>query len=87
MRKAGRDIDPGDLPPDLDWEREIWTLYERIRTQWRYGFNGPQGLDYNPAIKLIEHHGYDLEFALDLLQAIEATVMEERAKKAAANKT
>ena len=83
MKEAGREIDPADLPPELEWEDEIWRLFERVRTQWRYSFKGHEGLDYNPAIKLIEYHGWDLDFSLELLQVIESTVMEERGKQTA----
>ncbi|MBU0592439.1 MAG: DUF1799 domain-containing protein [Gammaproteobacteria bacterium] len=83
MQKAGREIDSADLPPELEWENEIWRLFERVRTQWRFSFKGHEGLDYNPAIKLIEHYGWDLDWALELLQVIESTVMEERSKQTA----
>ncbi|MBZ0104641.1 MAG: DUF1799 domain-containing protein [Sulfuricella denitrificans] len=83
LQKAGREIDPADLPPELEWEHEIWRLFERVKTQWHYSFKGKEGLDYNPAIKLIEHFGWDLDWALELLQVIESTVMKERGKKSA----
>lgn len=81
FKKEGMEIDPADLPPGMEWEDEVWVLYERIQTQWRVGFGGRTGLDYNPAIKLIELYGWDLELALDLLTAIEITILEEEEKK------
>ncbi|MCE5182359.1 MAG: DUF1799 domain-containing protein [Betaproteobacteria bacterium] len=81
MRNAGMEIDPSDLPPGMAWEAAVWELYERMQTQWRVGFGGRTGLDYNPAIKLIERYGWDLELALDLLGVIEHTILEEDEKK------
>lgn len=76
IRKSGREPDPEDLPPELDWEEPIWDLYERTQTQWRTGLRGPVGLDYNPAIALIHARGWALERALALYQAIEAGFFE-----------
>lgn len=77
MRKAGREIDPADLPPWLEWEGDIWRLlYERIRTQWRVGMRGATGLDYNPAIAIINTYGWRLDLALELLQAVEFGFLE-----------
>lgn len=82
MRKAGQEIDPADLPPGMEWEQPVWELYDdRLRTQWRQSFGGRTGLDYNPAIKLIEHYGWDVDFALDLLGAIEQAVLEKDEKQ------
>lgn len=75
------EIDPADLPPGMEWEEEVWELYERLRTQWRESFNGRTGLDYNPFIKLIEHYQWDLELTIDLLGVIEHTVLDEIEKK------
>lgn len=62
----------------MEWEAPVWALYDdRLRTQWRHGFNGRTGLDYNPAIKLIECYGWDLDFALELLGVIELAVLEQ----------
>lgn len=77
IRKSGREPDPEDLPPDLDWEEPIWSLYERIHTQWRAGPAGMIGLDYNPAVSLIRDKGWPLERTLALLQAVEMGFMEE----------
>lgn len=77
IRRSGREVDPDDLPPALDWERDAWDLYQRVRTQWRVGLNGRSGLDYYPAIRLIEDWGWDLDRALEMLQAIELTYLCE----------
>ncbi len=65
-------MDPGDYPPGLEWERPIWDLFLKLQTQRRP--NG--GLDYSPAILLIERRGWDLDFCLDLLRVIETTLMK-----------
>lgn len=52
-----------------------------IQTQWRAGFGGRTGLDYNPAIKLIEYYGWDLALALDLLKTVEIKLLEGDAKE------
>jgi hypothetical protein len=54
----------------------VWTLYVRISTQWRVGMGGAVGLDYVPALKLIEARGWHLERALDLLRAIESECLD-----------
>lgn len=71
MRNAGREIDPDDLPPSLDWEAPAWWLYERVQTQWRAGPGGREVLDYNPAIAIIQAMRWPLPLALELLQAVE----------------
>ncbi|MFH2082076.1 MAG: DUF1799 domain-containing protein [Pseudomonadota bacterium] len=76
IRKSGREPEPEDLPPDMDWEEPIWNLYEQIRTQWRVGPDRVIGLDYNPAMALIQTHGWRLEQALGLLQAVEMGFLE-----------
>jgi hypothetical protein len=78
IRKSGREIDPDDLPPAMDWEADIWRLYERIRTQWRTGMNGATGLDYNPAIAIIQSKRWRLELALELLQVVELGLLAGR---------
>lgn len=74
--KSGREPDPEDLPPDLGWEEPVWTLYERIHTQWRVGMAGPTGLDYNPAIAIIQARGWQIERSMLLLQAVEMGFMQ-----------
>lgn len=77
IRKSGREPDPEDLPPALEWEAEVWGLYERIQTQWRAaGMGRLIGLDYNPAIAIIKANGWPLQRALTLLQGVEAGFLE-----------
>lgn len=76
IRKAGREPDQDDMPPDLEWEAPVWWLYVRVSSQWRTGMAGPTGLDYNPAIALIQSMGWPLPLALDLLQAAERGFLE-----------
>jgi hypothetical protein len=72
----------------LEWEAVVWTLYLRICTQWRHKSstqytaqgnpitNDVQcGLDYNPAIALMNCWGWDIDMGLELLQVIEIETM------------
>lgn len=57
----------------------MWSLFERVRTQWRVGFDGRVGLDYNPVIALVERAGAGerLWKILELLQVIEIEAMRK----------
>jgi len=80
--QAGREVDEDDLPPPLGWEAAIWTLYARLCTQWRTGGNGrATGLDYNPAIALMQHWGWDIDLGLELLQAVEGEALNPPLEK------
>lgn len=76
IRDSGREVDPEDLPPDLEWEDPIWWLYLRVSSQWRTGMAGATGLDYNPAIAIIQSMGWPLPQAIELLQAVERGFIE-----------
>lgn len=52
-----------------------------MQTQWREGFNGRSGLDYNPVIAMVRELGWPLVQTLDLLQAIEVVYLDEQRKK------
>jgi hypothetical protein len=76
MEESGREIDPDDLPPSLEWEAPVWELYQRLRTQWRVGPTGKAyGLDYNPAIALMQAAGWDIDIGLELLQVVEVGLL------------
>ena len=61
----------------MQWEYPVWTLYERVSTQWRVGANGASyGLDYNPAIALMQAWGWPLDLGLELLQAAELEMLK-----------
>ena len=78
MQEAGREIFPEDLPPMLEWEAPVWTLYEQISTQWRVSAKGAAfGLDYNPAIALMQHWGWPLDLGLKMLQAVELEMIKK----------
>lgn len=77
MRQSGRRIDPADLPPALEWEQPAWELYERLSSQWRYGFGGRTGLDYGPFLSLMRSRGWDIERGTTLLRAIEVEVLRQ----------
>lgn len=72
MQESGREVHGEDLPPSLEWEAPVWDLYLRISTQWRVGGNGAAyGLDYNPAIALMQLWAWPIDLGLELLQAVE----------------
>ena len=75
MIESGREVDPADWPPALEWEQSVWDLFERVASQWRVGFSGRTGLDYNPAIALMQDKHWNLETGIDLLGAIERELM------------
>lgn len=64
------------LPP---WLAEVWKLFELVRTQVR--MNG--GLDYNPAIALVQSvgAGANLWKVLELLQVIEIEALKKPDEK------
>lgn len=76
MTKAGRPIDPADLPPALEWERPIWDLYAKFSTQWRVGFSGRYGYDYGPAMQIAAERRWSLDSVTDLLRSIESVYLE-----------
>lgn len=46
--------------PDVElWpeNQAAFDLFMAMRTQWRYGFNGPTGLDYMPLFRLLDDEG------------------------------
>ena len=57
----------------------MWDLYQRLRTQWRIGGRGEAiGLDYNPAIALMQAVGMDLDQGLEMLQVVELEMLRPR---------
>lgn len=71
-------MDAADLPPALQWEEAVWWLYLRIRTQWRSGgMGGVVGLDYNPAIALMQSLCWPLDLGLELLQVVELELLSK----------
>lgn len=79
---AGRSVDPEDMPPALEWETPVWELYELLQHQWREGFNGRSGLDFGPAIRIIDARGWDLDLTLQLLHTIEHEILSREADAA-----
>lgn len=70
-------INPADLPPVLEWEEPVWQLFQLLATQWRAGFGGREGLDFNPFITLMQARGWDVDLGIRLLRAIESELLEE----------
>lgn len=77
MAAAGKPLAPEDRQPQLEWEQPLWALYERMSGQWRCGFSGRTGLDYGPAITLMQARGWDIDLGTALLRAIEREVIEQ----------
>lgn len=80
---------PDDYPPALQWEESVWWLYGLVCTQRRFrnevtghtaaGFpvitSIDAGLDYNPAIALMQSLGWPLDLGLELLQVVEVEAL------------
>jgi len=49
-----------------------------VKTQWRPAPWGLYGLDYGPAIAIIQDMGWRVSLALELLQVVERVVMASR---------
>jgi hypothetical protein len=81
IQAAKNQVAPADLPPRLEWEAPVWDLYAQISTQWRYGFGGRTGLDYGPAIHLMQARGWDVGLGLDLLRRIELETLKQDARE------
>lgn len=78
MQAAGREVDPADMPPALQWEGGVWELYSLVSTQWRVGHKGAAyGLDYNPAIALMRQWEWPLDLGLALLQVVELEMIKK----------
>lgn len=66
-------------PEDLDTDPvEVWEenwpvvlLFTRMSDQWRYGFNGPTGMDYTLAITLMERMRLSDEAFDEMLDALQ----------------
>lgn len=71
MIKAGLPVDPRDLPAPLDWERPLWTLYERLANQWRAAAYCLVGIDLAIWYPEIHRRGWNMDIALPLLSVIE----------------
>lgn len=73
---------------DKAWRCQIWQenwpalqLYLRMRTQWRVGFAGPVGLDYNVLFHLLDREHLDPDQHDDLFECvrvIEDTLLEPK---------
>lgn len=61
---------------------ENWTPFEvfaEMGTQWRIGANGPTGLDYNVAFRLMDLQGFKNKKQLEVVRALR--IMESAAIK------
>ncbi len=69
------------MPPALHWEAPVWALYMLLQHQWRHGFSGRTGLDFGPALRLIEARGWEVDLAIQLLHSIEHEVLTQEASR------
>lgn len=78
VRNAGLKVDPADLPPGLGWEEAVWNLYAQISMQWRrVGAEGRRyALDLGVPIALMREMGWNVPLGIELLQVIEAVILE-----------
>lgn len=57
-------------------------LWNRIQTQWRTGYDGPTGLDYNALYRVARTIGTRIDRAmLDKIQALEFDLLNELAER------
>lgn len=67
-----------------DWRCELWAsnepamnfYYNFMRTQWRHGFNGPTGLDYNVLLHELDRRALDKDEYDDLFAAVRVIEQE-----------
>ncbi len=70
-----------ELWPETD---QALTLFSSISTQWRVGFSGPTGLDYNVLLKVLDRKGlserdYDRLFHdIRVMEAEALTIMNAK---------
>ncbi|MCX7779610.1 MAG: DUF1799 domain-containing protein [Negativicutes bacterium] len=71
--------------PDLLPENvPAWRLWCRVNTQWRMGFDGPVGLDYNALHTVAEIYGLEITPALfEKIRELEYYTMKKTQEKAA----
>lgn len=75
------EVETFELWPETD---EALTLFSSISTQWRVGFGGPTGLDYNVLFKLLDRKGlsgrdYDRLFNdIRVMEAEALTIMNAK---------
>ena len=72
-------IDPADLPPVLDWERDVYDVYSMVRTQWIFTMAGRAAFNHDAALRIAARRGYDEELFQDLLRTIEYAVLKNDA--------
>lgn len=69
--------------PEVDLWPENWPairLFTQVATQWRMGFNGPTGLDYNVVFHELDRAGLvgdDFDEMMAQIRVIEATALDE----------
>jgi Phage related hypothetical protein (DUF1799) len=55
------------------------SIFCKVGTQWRTGFTGPIGLDYNVVFRLMDDEGMDRrewEDTLESIQCLEAQALQ-----------
>lgn len=51
-------------------------FFARMGTQWRVGFGGPIGLDYNVVFRLLDEEGYSRQQWREMLDDIQVLEVE-----------
>ncbi|MBI3771470.1 MAG: DUF1799 domain-containing protein [Gammaproteobacteria bacterium] len=75
LADLGEEPEESDMPPLLEWEAPLWALYQTLKRQWRTGFEGATGLDFNVFLPVIEKRGWDVDLSLELLAVIEGAML------------
>lgn len=83
--KLGEQPGEEDLPQPLEWESPLWELYRRLSSQRIAVFSGYRPVDYAVLLPQIERRGWQVDMALDLLDAIVETEFEHSREQAEAN--
>ena len=76
------------MDPDFEVWPENWTavrVFSMLSTQWRHGFAGPTGLDYNAIDVVVEKSGLsedvrDDDHFFDSIRVLEGAALEKMAE-------
>jgi len=60
---------------------EAFSLFEQMQTQWRVGFSGPIGLDYNVLFSLMKLKNMSIDLLDDIRIMEDAALTEIHRKK------
>jgi Phage related hypothetical protein (DUF1799) len=63
-----------------DENTEVFHLFSMMRTQWRMGYSGPTGLDYNVLFTYMDRQGLSMDLLSDI-RIMEAAALTEIHRK------